>query len=96
MLAYNLPVSIALLAFALASFLLFVSRWSQDQSSEGKIQLPLTHDDQEPLESPEADPFDVVRPRDLVDGYPVGLDSFLNKVPSFCRSAVANQYLNIS
>nr|GAT52587.1 multidrug resistance-associated ABC transporter protein [Mycena chlorophos] len=43
--------------------------------SEGKIQLPLHAEDNDELDVGE-DPFDVAKPEDLIDGYPIDAEAF--------------------
>ncbi|KAJ7512873.1 multidrug resistance-associated ABC transporter [Mycena galericulata] len=65
---YQLEIAIALSITAFGSSVFFYL----NRPKEGKIQLPTIH-----FEFPEEDdPFDVAKPEDLVDGYPIEGDAF--------------------
>ncbi|KAJ7785356.1 multidrug resistance-associated ABC transporter [Mycena maculata] len=67
---YQLEIAIALALSALcSSVFFFLSR-----PKEGKIQLPIYS------ESVEEDPFDVTKPEDVIDGYPIEEDAFWTQV----------------
>ncbi|KAF9234929.1 hypothetical protein BU15DRAFT_78554 [Melanogaster broomeanus] len=73
MLEYQLPLAAVLAATAVGSIVvLYLTR-----PRKGKIQLPTHGDEDEPLLR---DPFDVTRPEDIVDGYPINEDAFWDKV----------------
>lgn len=70
---YQLPIAAILAATAVGSILvLYLTRPSQ-----GKIQLP-THGELD--ESLTRDPFDVNRPEDVIDGYPINEEGFWKNV----------------
>jgi hypothetical protein len=68
---FQLPISIALLTSVVIS--LFTFYFNRDK--EGKVQLPITANEQN-----ERDIFDVIRPEDVTDGYPIGEESFWTRV----------------
>jgi hypothetical protein len=69
----QLPAAIALLVSAFLSLALLLKN-----KNEGKLQLPIHADgDDRPLEH---DPFDVTKPEDVVDGYPIDEEGFWNGV----------------
>ncbi|KAJ7147002.1 ATP-binding cassette transporter [Mycena epipterygia] len=63
---YQLEIAIALNASAVCSAVLFYL----NRTTEGKIQLPV-HADRTDEIYPDGDPFDVITPEDLLDGYPL-------------------------
>ncbi|KAJ7108814.1 multidrug resistance-associated ABC transporter [Mycena epipterygia] len=63
---YQLEIAIALNASAVCSAVLFYL----NRTTEGKIQLPV-HADRTDEIYPDGDPFDVMTPEDLLDGYPL-------------------------
>ncbi|KAJ7240591.1 multidrug resistance-associated ABC transporter [Mycena rebaudengoi] len=71
---YQFEIAVGLAASAVCSgaFLLL------NRPSEGKIQLPLLADS-DPAHY-EDDPFDVTRPEDIIDGYPIDGDAFWAKI----------------
>jgi hypothetical protein len=69
---YLLGVAITLVACTVISSVFFILQVSTE---EGKIQLPVDSDE---LGNP--DPFDVVKPIDLVDGLPIEEESFWRQV----------------
>ena len=68
---FQLPIAIALVTSVVTSLITFYFTRSKD----GKIQLPATVNEQS-----ERDVFDVLRPEDLMDGYPVDEESFWTRV----------------
>ena len=71
MLRFQLPISIALVTSVVISlFTLYFTR-----TKEGKILLPTAANKQN-----ERDIFDVIRPEDVMDGYPIGEESFWTRV----------------
>ena len=68
---FQLPIAIALATSAVASLITFYFTRSKD----GKIQLPAMANEQS-----ERDIFDVLRPEDLIDGYPIDEESFWTRV----------------
>jgi C4-dicarboxylate transporter len=71
MLRFQLPISIALVTIVVISLLTFYFTRTKD----GKIQLT-----KEANEQNERDIFDVIRPEDVIDGYPVDEESFWTRV----------------
>ena len=71
MLPFQLPISIALAASVLTSLITF----HFTRTKEGKIQLPVTANEQD-----EGDIFDVIRPEDVTDGYPIDEEIFWTRV----------------
>ncbi|KAF8842919.1 P-loop containing nucleoside triphosphate hydrolase protein [Paxillus ammoniavirescens] len=70
---YQLPIAAILAATAAGSiFFLYLTR-----SQGGKIQLPTHGEDDDSLVR---DPFDVTRPEDVVDGFPIDEEAFWNNV----------------
>jgi hypothetical protein len=69
---YLLGSAITLAACTVISIVFFVLQISTE---EGKIQLPV---DSEELGN--SDPFDVIKPIDLVDGLPIDEESFWRQV----------------
>lgn len=70
---FELEVAIALAASVPCSLLL----WFITRPEEHKIQLPTHTEGDEPLAK---DPFDVTKPDDLMDGYPINEEVFWAKV----------------
>ncbi|KAJ7717035.1 multidrug resistance-associated ABC transporter [Mycena metata] len=69
---YQLQIACSLAVTALCSgIFLYLNR-----SVEGKIQLPLHSEDAEPGD----DAFDVTKPEDVIDGYPIEGDAFWVKI----------------
>ena len=72
---FQLHVAIALVVAALcSSFIFYLSR-----PKEGKITLPTRSSSDE---ATERDPFDVVTPEDISEGYPIDEHTFWDKVRS--------------
>ncbi|KIJ58252.1 hypothetical protein HYDPIDRAFT_44556 [Hydnomerulius pinastri MD-312] len=70
---YQLPLAAVLAVIGVGSLVvLYLTR-----SQEGKIQLPTHGEDGESLVR---DPFDVTRPEDVVDGFPINEEEFWNNV----------------
>ncbi|KAI6116284.1 ABC transporter type 1, transmembrane domain-containing protein [Pisolithus sp. B1] len=69
---YQLPIAGALAVTAVGSLVLLLRR-PQD---EGKIQLPTHGEDNDSLLH---DPFDVTKPEDVTDGYPIDEEKFWSK-----------------
>ncbi|KAJ7131700.1 multidrug resistance-associated ABC transporter [Mycena crocata] len=67
---YQLEIAVALAATALCSSVSFYV----NRPAEGKIQLPLHS------EETYEDAFDVAKPEDLLDGYPIDADAFWAKI----------------
>ena len=67
---FQLPIAIALVVSAVISLLTFYLTRAKD----GKIQLPVVD------EQNEHDAFDVTRPEDLTDGYPIDAENFWIRV----------------
>ena len=70
MLRFQLPISIGLVTSAVTSLIAFYFT----RTKEGKIQL-LTANEQN-----ERDFFDIIRPEDVTDGYPIDGESFWKRV----------------
>jgi hypothetical protein len=68
---FQLPIAIALVVSVVISLLTFYLT----RTKEGQIQLPTTVDEQD-----ERDVFDVTRPEDITDGYPIDAESFWIRV----------------
>jgi hypothetical protein len=83
---FQLPVAILLAIGALCSMVVLCLRRSS--ANEGKIRLSLDHLDIDSdaecdiQEDNFPDPFDVVKPEDIIDGYPVDEAEFWEKVCS--------------
>lgn len=71
MLHFQLPVSIALITSIVISLITF----HFTRTKEGKIQLPAAANEQN-----ERDIFDVIRPEDVTDGYPIEEEIFWTRV----------------
>ena len=71
MLRFQLPISIALATSVVTSFITFYFT----RTKEGNIQLPVAANEQN-----ERDIFDVIRPEDVTDGYPIDEESFWTRV----------------
>ena len=71
MLRFQLSISIALVTSVVTSLITFYFT----RTKEGKIQLPV-----EANEENERDIFDVIRPEDVTDGYPIDEESFWTRV----------------
>lgn len=69
---YQLPIAGALAVTAVGSLILLLRR----PNDEGKIQLPTHGEDDSSLLR---DPFDVTKPEDVTDGYPIDEEKFWNK-----------------
>ena len=67
MLRFQLPISIALVASVVTSLITFYFT----QTKEGTIQLSITAN-----EKNEHDIFDVIKPEDVTDGYPIEEENF--------------------
>ena len=74
---YQLQAAIFVAVFSLFSAIL--NFWFITPTTDGQIKLPLPEyvDD-----NTQPDPFDVIKPDDLVDGYPINERSFYDKVSS--------------
>ena len=68
---FQLPIAVALGASVVISLITFYFT----RTKEGKIQLPTTANGQN-----ERDIFDVLRPEDITDGYPIDEESFWTRV----------------
>lgn len=88
MLQYQLPVAAILAATGIGSLLVLCLTRSQ----QPKIQL-LTSGEVEQDECLLRDPFDVTRPEDFVDGYPINEVAFWNKAGSHTTCLVFLTYL---
>ena len=64
---FQLPIAIALVTSVVTSLITFYFT----RSKEGKIQLPTAN---------EHDIFDVLKPEDVTDGYPIDEESFWTRV----------------
>lgn len=73
---YQLPIAAVLAATGAGSILVFYLSRPQHQ----KIQLPTSGEQNESLLP---DPFDVTRPEDFVDGYPIDEVTFWNKAGTY-------------
>ena len=71
---FQFPIAIALVFCVVASLLVFYLT----RTKEGKIKLPV----HTPVvdEQNERDVFDVTRPEDITDGYPIDAESFWTRV----------------
>lgn len=70
---FQLEVAIALAASVPCSLLF----WFIARPTEPQIELPTHAEGDEPLQK---DPFDVTKPEDIVDGYPIKEEAFWAKV----------------
>ncbi|KAH8810334.1 multidrug resistance-associated ABC transporter [Flagelloscypha sp. PMI_526] len=78
MLPYNIPASVSIVAAGVSSFLVFAT--NAYCTREGKIQLPISQGDASAsVHVPEHVFFDVVKPTDLLEGYPVEEEAFWRK-----------------
>ena len=68
---FQLPIAIALVTSVVTSVITFYFT----RTKEGKIQLPTATNGQN-----ECDTFDVLRPEDVTDGYPIDEESFWTRV----------------
>ena len=68
---FQLPIAIALVVSVVTSLITFYFTWNK----EGKIQLPTTVNGQN-----ERDIFDVLKPEDVIDGYPIDEECFWTRV----------------
>lgn len=66
---YQLPIAAVLAASAVTSFAAFLGT----QPTEGKIRLTEGDDEQN-------DAFDVTKPEDIIDGYPIDEQGFWSRV----------------
>ncbi|KAF8802271.1 multidrug resistance-associated ABC transporter [Phlegmacium glaucopus] len=71
---FQLPIAVALVVSVVTSLLTFYLT----RNKEGKIQLPISTD--EANQQNERDIYDVTRPEDVTDGYPIDAESFWIKV----------------
>jgi hypothetical protein len=71
---YQLPIAGVLAASTLASLVVFFLT----RTPEGKVQLPIRVQDGDLV--PAHDAFDVTKPEDIVDGYPIDEDKFWTRV----------------
>ncbi|KAL4079580.1 hypothetical protein J3A83DRAFT_4368342 [Scleroderma citrinum] len=76
---YQLPIACVLAVTAVGSLVVFYLARS---NGRGKIQLPTHGEDDDSLLR---DPFDVTRPEDVIDGYPINEEEFWNEA---CNSLV--------
>lgn len=80
--AFQFESAVFLAGSGLVSVLVLVL----SRPKEGKVKLPTATDaasDDEgelELEGEKADPFDVTKPEDVIDGYPIDADGFWEKV----------------
>jgi hypothetical protein len=73
---FQLEVSIVFAVSVICSVgILYLSR-----TQYGKIQLPIGRDEIDELEDFGHDPFDITKPEDIVDGYPIDEPKFWEKV----------------
>ena len=70
MLRFQLPISIGLVTSVVTSLIAFYLT----RTKEGKIQLLMAN------EQNERDFFDIIRPEDVTDGYPIDGESFWKRV----------------
>jgi len=75
---YQLPIAGVLAVTAVGSLVVL---YFERSSGGGKIQLP-THGEEDSLLR---DPFDVTRPEDAIDGYPIDEGEFWNKACTHWR-----------
>jgi hypothetical protein len=68
---FQLPITIALVISVVTSLITFYFT----RTKEGKIKLPTTANEQN-----ERDIFDVLRPEDVTDGYPIDEEGFWTRV----------------
>ena len=68
---FQLPIAVVLVTIVVTSLITFYFT----RTKEGKIQLPITANEQN-----EHDKFDVLRPEDVTDGYPIDEESFWTRV----------------
>jgi hypothetical protein len=68
---FQLPIAIALVTSVVTSLITFYFT----RTKEGKIQLPATANEQN-----EHDIFDVLRPEDVTDGYPIDEEGFWTRL----------------
>ncbi|KAF8178248.1 multidrug resistance-associated ABC transporter [Pholiota molesta] len=71
---YQLPIAGVLAASTLASLVVFFLT----RTPEGKVQLPIRVQDGDLV--PAHDAFDVTKPEDIVDGYPIDEDKFWTRM----------------
>lgn len=71
---YQLEASSSLVAVGLCSLAYFAY---SSRANKPKIQLPIYDDDDE---LGRHDPFDVVKPEDVIDGNPIDADAFWGEV----------------
>ncbi|TFK48986.1 P-loop containing nucleoside triphosphate hydrolase protein [Heliocybe sulcata] len=76
MLRFQLQVAVSL-AVATVGSLGFLWYYGTGDYEEGKVRLPVYSDGEEELQS---DPFNITKPEDLIDGYPVDEQGFWNKM----------------
>jgi hypothetical protein len=79
---YQLETAIFLAVCSVLSFVIFLL----SRPRHGKIQLPVHTD--EPLAH--NDPFDISKPEDAIDGYPINEDAFWRKVECIFLSNVVH------
>jgi hypothetical protein len=72
---FQLEVALALAVSACGSLTVFYLT----RTKEGKVQLPTYIDESEDGLNGN-DPFDVTKPEDIIDGYPIEGDAFWTKV----------------
>ncbi|KAF8879657.1 ATP-binding cassette transporter [Gymnopilus junonius] len=73
---FQLQTAAVLVSSAAASFIFLLLT----RSEEGKIQLPSHVNVNEDGEYAEHDPFDVTRPEDVIDGYPIEEEAFWRRM----------------
>lgn len=75
---FQFEISVALMVCVVGSG---VVAWFV-REKKGKIRLPTHTDDEHQTNGfvPEADPFNVTTPEDIVDGYPIDIDEFWKQV----------------
>lgn len=86
---YQQPIAAILAATGVGSLLVLCLTRPQ----QPKIQLPASCEQDEALLR---DPFDVTRPEDLVDGYPINEVAFWNKAGNHTTCLVFPTYLPMS
>jgi hypothetical protein len=73
---FQLPISTELVTSVGISLFAFYFTRTRSRAKEGRIRLPpITANKQN-----ERDIFDVIRPEDVTDGYPIGEESFWTRV----------------
>ena len=75
--SFQLEVGIVLCCCALFSASVFL--W-QRRPEEGAVKLPIHNDEELDGAIESDDPFDVTKPEDVIDGYPIREEEFWRKV----------------